>query len=70
MQKLDFFLENYKPKSKNNSKTCCDNENNIELSENLLVYVCRECGSIQKTIPYELDFYDRFKSPNIVKTYY
>ena len=69
MQKLDLFLQTYKPLSQNYLKTCCDNENNIDLSESLSVYVCKECGKVKKDYLYQLDFYDRFKSPNIVKTY-
>jgi hypothetical protein len=39
------------------------------LSENLLLFVCKECAIVHFDIPHNIDFYDQFKSPNIVKTY-
>jgi len=45
------------------------NKDNIHLSTSLLLYVCVECGLVQKDNLYTKDFYDRYKNPNIVKTY-
>ena len=48
---------------------CCDDEGNIILSENLNIYVCCECGTVSNKTPHNVDFYDKFKNPNFVKSF-
>ena len=68
---LDTYLDTILPPKPEKPKPspCCMNKDNIELSTNLLLYVCIECGLVQKGNLYQKDFYDRYKNPNYVKTF-
>lgn len=68
METLNLYLDTILPKPIKEPKTCCNPEN-IILSQNLLLYVCVECGLVQKDKSYHIDYYDKYKNPNIVKTY-
>ncbi len=66
MEALNLYLKKSTPTP--NKSLCCTDEN-IVLSESLLVYVCKECGTVDNETPNNLDFYDKHKNPKIVKTY-
>ena len=69
MKQLDLFLESYLPPQPEKPITCCDNKENIVLSDNLLLYVCVECACVQKGNLYHKDYYSKYKNPNYVKTF-
>ena len=71
MNTLDLYLESILPPKPEKPKPspCCLNKENIHLSENLLLYVCVECGLVQQGNLYHKDFYSKYKNPNYVKTF-
>jgi len=66
MEILENFLKDYLPKKEQVFKSCCNNKDMI-LSENLIRYVCRNCGSVNDNI-YTIDDIEKFKG-NYVKTF-
>ena len=69
MDSLDLYLQKEKITKPTISPTCCKIDENIVLSESLLVYVCKECGKVDFETPHSINFYDKHKNPKIVKTY-
>ena len=70
MNNLTLQLEklNLIPKPTTINHNCCNNKSMV-LSDNLLLYVCRNCATVDSGHPYEIDLYDKFKNPRIIKTY-
>lgn len=68
---LDNFLNEMYPKTpkKSDYNPCCQHKKNRVLSDNLCLYVCCKCGRVLKNEPNNQDFYDKYKTPNVVKTY-
>lgn len=66
--KLDDFLDKINPREPKLKRPCCNNVD-IKLSPNLLLYCCFSCGVVYKDHLYHKDFYDRWKTPNCVKTF-
>ena len=69
MEALDLYLDSILPKKEEPLPTCCDNKDNIVLSDNLLLYVCIECATVQTNTPHHKDYYSKYKNPNYVKTF-
>lgn len=67
MEALNLYLEKTIPTPVNKSPCCIDE--NLQLSESLMIYVCRVCGTVDSNTPNNVDFYDKHKNPKIVKTY-
>jgi len=75
MDALDIYLGITKPpKNKHlysekglGNGTCCESDENLVMDNGL--WLCRECGIIHKDIMYEeVDEYEPYKSPHILKT--
>jgi len=68
-EKTEEVKEEFIRNDKKHSNSCCQDENNIFLSPDLLVYVCEKCGRVQQDELYTKDNFDSFKNPLIVKTF-
>lgn len=69
MLQLTLYLDTLIPKPKPKPITCCSYKENIIISESLLLYICGECGTVVDGYLYEMNYYEKFKNPHIVKTY-
>lgn len=71
MNSLDLYLDTILPSKPKKTliNDCCLDKENIKLSDNLLLFVCIECGTVHKDNLYHVDYYSKYKNPNYVKTF-
>ena len=68
MDSLTLYLEEHKHIETKSTHNCCNNKT-MTLSDNLLLYVCVNCATVDSGHPHEISYYDKFKNPRIVKTF-